>query len=105
MVDVLGVVILRVLIGFGVSQFVDGVYAITGIGMDYRQHTEVPKPALWVLLAAFVIMEYVDSLEIVRRRAWHKIPCQSGLSVILLLTFVFYGSFFVRHDRSSDRAV
>ena len=61
LVDILGVVAtilgVSVTIGFGVSQFVDGLYAITGMEWLMNMGGEVPKPSTVGLLAAlFVIM-------------------------------------------------
>ena len=60
-VDILGIVAtilgVSVTIGFGVSQFVDGVYAISGVEWLMNGDAEAPAPSTVGLLAAlFVIM-------------------------------------------------
>ncbi|WP_423909241.1 BCCT family transporter [Candidatus Spongiihabitans sp.] len=99
-VDVLGVVAtilgVSVTIGFGVSQFVDGVYAVTGMEWLMAGATDAPKPSTVGLLAAlFVIMglSIISAVSGVDRGIKYLSNMNLVLSVILLLTFVFFGSF------------
>ena len=99
-VDVLGVVAtilgVSVTIGFGVSQFVDGVYAVSGMGWLMNGDTEAPKPSTVGLIAAlFVIMglSIISAVSGVGRGIKYLSNLNLVLSVILLLTFVFFGSF------------
>ena len=99
-VDVLGVVAtilgVSVTIGFGVSQFVDGVYAVSG--MEWLMNgEEAPKPSTVGLIAAlFVIMglSILSAVSGVGRGIKYLSNLNLVLSVILLLTFVIFGSFF-----------
>ena len=60
LVDVLGVVAtilgVSVTIGFGVSQFVDGVYAVTGIEWLMNGDAEAPKPSTVGLISALIVI-------------------------------------------------
>ncbi|KII17221.1 BCCT family transporter [Phaeobacter sp. S60] len=101
LVDVLGVVAtilgVSVTIGFGVSQFVDGVYAVSGMEWLMNGDTEAPKPSTMGLLSAlFVIMglSILSAVSGVGRGIKYLSNLNLVLSVILLLTFVFFGSFF-----------
>ncbi|AFO89154.1 BCCT family transporter [Phaeobacter inhibens] len=101
LVDVLGVVAtilgVSVTIGFGVSQFVDGVYAVSGMEWLMNGDTEAPKPSTVGLLSAlFVIMglSILSAVSGVGRGIKYLSNLNLVLSVILLLTFVFFGSFF-----------
>lgn len=100
-VDVLGVVAtilgVSVTIGFGVSQFIDGVYAITGAEWMMDMAGDLPKPGLVGLLAGlFVIMglSIISAVSGVGRGVKYLSNLNLVLSVILLLTFVVFGSFF-----------
>lgn len=59
-VDVLGVVAtilgVSVTIGFGVSQFIDGVYAITGMEWIMNLGGDVPKPSKVGLVAGLLVI-------------------------------------------------
>ncbi|WP_085907285.1 BCCT family transporter [Kiloniella majae] len=99
-VDVLGVVAtilgVSVTIGFGVSQFVDGVYAVTDMGWLMNGDAEAPKPSVVGLLAAlFIIMglSILSAVSGVGRGIKYLSNLNLVLSIILLLTFVFFGSF------------
>ncbi|MBY6139143.1 BCCT family transporter [Leisingera daeponensis] len=99
-VDVLGVVAtilgVSVTIGFGVSQFVDGVYAITGMEWMMDMSGEVPAPGTVGLLAGlFAIMglSVVSAVSGVGRGVKYLSNLNLVLSIILLLTFVVFGSF------------
>ena len=100
LVDVLGVVAtilgVSVTIGFGVSQFVDGVYAISGMEWLMKSGEDAPKPSTVGLLAAlFVIMglSIVSAVSGVGRGIKYLSNLNLVLSLILLLTFVIFGSF------------
>lgn len=99
-VDVLGVVAtilgVSVTIGFGVSQFVDGVYAVTNMEWLVSGAADSPKPSTVGLLAAlFVIMglSIASAVSGVGRGIKYLSNLNLVLSIILLLTFVFFGSF------------
>ncbi|MBY6057776.1 BCCT family transporter [Leisingera daeponensis] len=99
-VDVLGVVAtilgVSVTIGFGVSQFVDGVYAITGMEWMMDMSGDAPAPGTVGLLAGlFAIMglSIVSAVSGVGRGVKYLSNLNLVLSIILLLTFVVFGSF------------
>ncbi len=99
-VDVLGVVAtilgVSVTIGFGVSQFVDGVYAITGMDWMMDMTGDAPKPGTVGLIAALVAimgMSIISAVSGVGRGVKYLSNLNLVLSLILLLTFVFFGSF------------
>ncbi|MEL7256360.1 MAG: BCCT family transporter [Pseudomonadota bacterium] len=100
-VDVLGVVAtilgVSVTIGYGVSQFIDGVYAITG--MDWMMNIvegEAPAPGKVGLIAGLLMimgMSIISAVSGVGRGVKYLSNLNLVLSVILLLTFVIFGSF------------
>ena len=99
-VDILGIVAtilgVSVTIGFGVSQFVDGVYAISGIEWLMNGDAEAPAPSTVGLLAAlFVIMglSILSAVSGVGRGIKYLSNLNLVLSAILLGTFVVFGSF------------
>ena len=99
-VDVLGVVAtilgVSVTIGFGISQLVDGVYAITGMEWLMDMTGETPKPGTVGLIAALVMimsMSILSAVSGVGRGVKYLSNLNLVLSLILLLTFVFFGSF------------
>jgi len=99
-VDVLGVVAtilgVSVTIGFGVSQFIDGVYAITGMEWVMNTTGDVPAPSTVGLLAGlFVIMglSIISAVSGVGRGVKYLSNLNLVLSLILLMTFVVFGSF------------
>ncbi len=101
LVDVLGVVAtilgVSVTIGFGVSQFVDGVYAVSGIEWLMNGDAEAPKPSTVGLIAALLVIMSLSILSAVSgvgRGIKYLSNLNLVLSVILLLTFVVFGSFF-----------
>lgn len=101
LVDVLGVVAtilgVSVTIGFGVSQFVDGVYAVTGMEWLMNGDAEAPKPSTVGLISALIVIMALSILSAVSgvgRGIKYLSNLNLILSVILLLTFVFFGSFF-----------
>ena len=100
LVDVLGVVAtilgVSVTIGFGVSQFVDGVYAVTGVEWLMNGDEDAPKPSTVGLIAALMVIMFLSILSAVSgvgRGIKYLSNLNLVLSVILLLTFVFFGSF------------
>ncbi|WP_027258061.1 BCCT family transporter [Leisingera aquimarina] len=99
-VDVLGVVAtilgVSVTIGFGVSQFVDGVYAITGMEWMMDMSGDAPAPGTVGLLSGlFAIMglSIISAVSGVGRGVKYLSNLNLVLSLILLLTFVVFGSF------------
>jgi choline-glycine betaine transporter len=99
-VDVLGVVAtilgVSVTIGFGVSQFIDGVYAITGVEWIMNMGGEVPVPSKAGLIAgllAIMTMSIISAVSGVGRGVKYLSNLNLVLSLILLFTFVFFGSF------------
>ncbi|MEO1556553.1 MAG: BCCT family transporter [Pseudomonadota bacterium] len=102
-VDVLGVVAtilgVSVTIGYGVSQFVDGVYAVTDMGwlMNAAEGDAAPKPSTVGLIAALLVimaMSIVSAVSGVGRGIKYLSNLNLVLSIILLGTFVVFGSFF-----------
>lgn len=99
-VDVLGVVAtilgVSVTIGYGVSQFIDGVYAITGMEWVMDLGGEVPTPSKVGLIAGLVIimgLSIISAVSGVGRGVKYLSNLNLVLSIILLGTFVVFGSF------------
>jgi len=101
-VDVLGVVAtilgVSVTIGFGVSQFVDGVYAVSGMEwlMGDVEGDAVPTPStvgLLVALAVIMFLSILSAVSGVGRGIKYLSNLNLVLSIILLMTFVIWGSF------------
>ncbi|MEM7651987.1 MAG: BCCT family transporter [Pseudomonadota bacterium] len=99
-VDVLGVVAtilgVSVTIGFGVSQFIDGMYAITGMDWMMDLGGEAPAPGTVGLIAGLVVimgLSIVSAVSGVGRGVKYLSNLNLVLSLILLLTFVIFGSF------------
>lgn len=100
-VDVLGVVAtilgVSVTIGFGVSQFIDGLYAITGMEWIMDVSGDAPVPSVvGLLVGLFVIMglSIISAVSGVGKGVKYLSNLNLVLSVILLMTFVVFGSFF-----------
>ena len=102
LVDVLGVVAtilgVSVTIGFGVSQFVDGVYAVTGMEwlMGAAEGDAAPQPSTVGLIAALLVimlLSIISAVSGVGRGIKYLSNLNLVLSIILLLTFVIFGSF------------
>ena len=100
LVDVLGVVAtilgVSVTIGFGVSQFVDGVYAITGAGWLMDMAGDVPKPGTVGLIAGLVCimgLSIISAVSGVGPGVKYLSNLNLVLSLILSFTFVLFGSF------------
>ncbi|WP_282609093.1 BCCT family transporter [Pelagibius sp. Alg239-R121] len=99
-VDVLGVVAtilgVAVTIGFGVSQFVDGVYAVTGMEWLMKAGGDTPKPSTVGLISALIVimgLSIISAVSGVGRGIKYLSNLNLVLSIILLLVFVFFGSF------------
>ena len=100
LVDVLGVVAtilgVSVTIGFGVSQFIDGVYAITGANWLIDMTGDVPKPGTVGLIAGLLCimgLSIISAVSGVGRGVKYLSNLNLVLSLILLFTFVLFGSF------------
>ncbi|MFD3191466.1 BCCT family transporter [Sedimentitalea sp. HM32M-2] len=99
-VDVLGVVAtilgVSVTIGFGVSQFIDGMYAITGMEWMMNMGGETPAPGTVGLIAGLLVimgLSIISAVSGVGRGVKYLSNLNLVLSLILLLTFVIFGSF------------
>ncbi|APX11421.1 BCCT family transporter [Tateyamaria omphalii] len=101
-VDVLGVVAtilgVAVTIGYGVSQFVDGVYNVTGMEwlMGDAVDGAAPKPSTVGLITALAIimgMSILSAVSGVGRGIKYLSNLNLVLSMLLLLTFIVFGSF------------
>jgi choline-glycine betaine transporter len=99
-VDVLGVVAtilgVSVTIGFGVSQFIDGLYAITGMEWMMDMTGDAPAPGTVGLVAGLAIimgLSIISAVSGVGRGVKYLSNLNLVLSIILLLTFVIFGSF------------
>lgn len=100
-VDVLGVVAtilgVSVTIGYGVSQFVDGVYAITGIEWIMDLSGDAPAPSTVGLLAGLLVimaLSIISAVSGVGRGVKYLSNLNLVMSCVLLLVFVVFGSFF-----------
>ncbi|WP_343565223.1 BCCT family transporter [Kiloniella sp. b19] len=99
-VDVLGVVAtilgVSVTIGFGVSQFIDGLYAITSMQWLMDLNGETPAPGTVGLIVGLVVimgLSVVSAVSGVGKGVKYLSNLNLVLSIILLLTFVIFGSF------------
>ena len=99
-VDVLGVVAtilgVAVTIGFGVSQFIDGVYAITGMDWMMDMSGDAPTPGKVGLVAGLLvimILSIISAVSGVGKGVKYLSNLNLVLSLILLMTFVIFGSF------------
>ena len=99
-VDVLGVVAtilgVSVTIGFGVSQFIDGMYAITGMEWMMNMTGEAPAPGTVGLIAGLLMimgLSIISAVSGVGRGVKYLSNLNLVLSLILLMTFVLFGSF------------
>ena len=99
-VDVLGVVAtilgVSVTIGFGVSQFIDGMYAITGMEWMMDMGGEAPAPGTVGLVTGLVVimgLSIISAVSGVGRGVKYLSNLNLVLSLILLFTFVIFGSF------------
>ncbi|MEM8851194.1 MAG: BCCT family transporter [Pseudomonadota bacterium] len=100
-IDVLGVVAtilgVSVTIGFGVAQFVDGVYSVTDMAWLQTVNDDgAPAPSTVGLLVGLVIIMILSILSAVSgvgRGIKYLSNLNLVLSIILLLTFIVFGSF------------
>ncbi len=99
-VDVLGVVAtilgVSVTIGYGISQFIDGVYAITGVEWVMDLGGDVPAPSKVGLISGLVVimgLSIISAVSGVGRGVKYLSNLNLVLSIILLGTFVVFGSF------------
>lgn len=99
-VDVLGVVAtilgVSVTIGYGISQFIDGVYAITGMEWIMDLTGDAPKPGTVGLISGLVVimgLSIISAVSGVGRGVKYLSNLNLVLSLILLLIFVVFGSF------------
>lgn len=99
-VDVLGVVAtilgVSVTIGFGVSQLVDGLYAITGMSWLMDLGGSAPVPSTVGLIVALVIimgLSIISAVSGVGKGVKYLSNLNLVLSLILLLVFIIFGSF------------
>jgi len=101
LVDILGVLAtilgVGVTIGFGVSQLVEGVYAITNLEWLVTQSGDgPPQPSSVGLISALVVIMVLSTLSAVSgvgRGVKYLSNLNLVLSLILLGTFVVFGSF------------
>jgi choline-glycine betaine transporter len=99
-VDILGVVAtilgVSVTICFGVSQVVDGIYAISGMDWLMDLGGQAPKPSTVGLVVGLVMimgLSIISAVSGVGRGVKYLSNLNLVLSVILLADFVFFGSF------------
>ncbi len=99
-VDVLGVVAtilgISVTIGFGVSQFIDGLYAVTGMDWMMKTTGDAPEPGTVGLITALALimgMSIISAVSGVGRGVKYLSNLNLVLSITLLLVFVIFGSF------------
>ena len=93
MATILGV---SVTIGYGVSQFIDGLYAITGMQWIMDMGGEVPTPSKVGLISGLVVimgLSIISAVSGVGRGVKYLSNLNLVLSIILLGTFVVFGSF------------
>ncbi len=98
-VDILGVVAtvlgVSVTIGFGVSQFIDGLYSITGMEWLMDQSGDTPTPGTVGLLAGLITimaLSIISAVSGVGRGIKYLSNLNLVLSLILLLIFIIFGS-------------
>ncbi len=99
-IDILGVVAtilgVSVTIGTGIAQFVDGVYSITGMEWLMNGDADAPAPSTVGLISALIIimaMSILSAVSGVGRGVKYLSNLNLVLSIILLLTFIIFGSF------------
>lgn len=101
-VDVLGVVAtilgVSVTIGFGVSQFINGVYAITGMQWIMNMTGDVPTPGKVGLISGLIVimgMSIISAVSGVGRGVKYLSNLNLVLSLILLSVLIIFGSFIL----------
>jgi choline-glycine betaine transporter len=85
-----------VTIGYGVSQFIDGLYAITGMEWMMDLTGDTPAPSTVGLIAGLLVimgLSILSAVSGVGRGVKYLSNLNLVLSLILLLTFVVFGSF------------
>ena len=99
-IDILGVIAtilgIAVTIGFGVSQFIDGLYAITGIEFLMDSSGDAPTPSKVGLMAGLLTIMALSILSAVSgvgKGVKYLSNLNLVLSVILLSVFILFGSF------------
>jgi choline-glycine betaine transporter len=99
-VDVLGVVAtilgVSVTIGFGVSQFINGLYAITGMEWIMDMSGNAPEPGKVGLIAGLIVimgLSIISAVSGVGRGVKYLSNLNLVLSLILLSVFIIFGSF------------
>ncbi|SMO97787.1 BCCT family transporter [Paracoccus laeviglucosivorans] len=101
-VDVLGVIAtilgVAVTIGFGISQLVEGLYSISGMEwlLQPGQDGGPPMPSAVGLIAALIVVMALSTASAVSgvgRGVKYLSNLNLVLSTILLLVFIFFGSF------------
>ncbi|MEO0423276.1 MAG: BCCT family transporter [Pseudomonadota bacterium] len=101
-VDILGVVAtilgVSVTIGFGVSQLVEGIYSVTDLAWLVQDGSEAgpARPSTVGLISALLLIMTLSVLSAVSgvgRGIKHLSNLNLALSSLLLLVFVFFGSF------------
>ena len=99
-VDVLGVVAtilgVSVTIGFGVSQFINGLYAITGMEWIMDMSGNAPEPGKVGLIAGLIMimgLSIISAVSGVGRGVKYLSNLNLVLSLILLSVFIIFGSF------------
>ena len=85
-----------VTIGYGVSQFIDGLYAISGMEWMMDLTGDAPAPSTVGLLAGLIVimgLSIISAVSGVGRGVKYLSNLNLVLSLILLLVFVVFGSF------------
>jgi choline-glycine betaine transporter len=85
-----------VTIGFGVSQFIDGLYAITGMEWMMNMTGDAAAPGTVGLIAGLIIimsLSIISAVSGVGRGVKYLSNLNFVLSLVLLFTFVVFGSF------------
>lgn len=83
-------------IGFGVSQFIDGLYAIIGMEWMINMTGDAPAPGTVGLIAGLIIimgLSIISAVSGVGRGVKYLSNLNFVLSLVLLFTFVVFGSF------------
>ena len=86
-----------VTIGYGISQFIDGLYAITGMEWIMDMSGEAPAPGTVGLIAGLMVimgLSIISAVSGVGRGVKYLSNLNLVLSLVLLFTFVLFGSFF-----------
>jgi choline-glycine betaine transporter len=99
-VDVLGVVAtilgVSVTIGFGVSQFINGLYNISGMQWMMDMSGDIPEPGKVGLIAGLIVimgLSIISAVSGVGRGVKYLSNLNLVLSLILLAVFIIFGSF------------